>query len=63
MREVRLFARVSPLEFSRGNSLAVRWLGLCAATAEDTGSLPGCGTKILRAVAKKKKKKKLMLQP
>ena len=27
-----------------GNFLAVQWLGLCASTAKDTGSIPGRGT-------------------
>ena len=46
-----------------GNSLAVQWLGLCASTAGDTGSIPGRGTKILHAEqhAKKKMKKKVFL--
>ena len=47
-----------------GNSLAVQWLGLQAFTAEDTGSIPGWGTKILRShklrgMAKNKKQKLL----
>ena len=33
-----------------GTSLAVRWLGLSASTAGGTGSIPGRGTKIPRAV-------------
>ena len=32
-----------------GNSLAVRWLGLHTFTAEDTGLIPGQGTKIPQA--------------
>ena len=28
----------------------VQWLGLCASTAEGTGSIPGQGTKKLQAV-------------
>ena len=32
-----------------GNSQAVQWLGLHAFTAEDPGSIPGRGTKILQA--------------
>ena len=44
-----------------GNSLVVQGLGLGAFTAEDTGSIPLWGTKILQAelssVTKKKKKK------
>ena len=35
--------------FSQGNSLAVQWLGPCAFTAMDLGSIPGWGTKILQA--------------
>ena len=31
-------------------SLEVQWLGLCASNAGGTGSIPGRGTKILRAV-------------
>ena len=33
-----------------GNSLVVQWLGLWAFTAEGPGSIPGWGTKILKAV-------------
>ena len=33
-----------------GISLAVQWLRLCAANAEDVGSIPGQGTKIPHAV-------------
>ena len=33
---------------SKGNSLAVQWLGLCALTAQGVGSIPGWGTKILQ---------------
>ena len=33
-----------------GTSLVVQWLGFCAPTAGDTGSIPGRGTKILHAV-------------
>ena len=36
------------------NSLAVQWLGLCAFTAQGTGSIPGWGTET--AWPKKKKK-------
>ena len=32
-----------------GNSLLVQWLGLCAFTAKDPGSIPGQGTKIPQA--------------
>ena len=40
-------------------SLAVQWLEFLAFTAEDTGSIPGQGTKILQpAKADQKKKKK-----
>ena len=41
-----------------GASLAVQQLKLCASTAGGAGSIPGQGTKFLRAVAKKFKKKK-----
>ena len=30
--------------------MAVQWLGLCAPTAGDAGSIPGRGTKIPRAL-------------
>lgn len=30
---------------TRGNSLLVQWLGLCALTAEGLASIPGQGTK------------------
>ena len=33
-----------------GNSLAVQWLNLCTSTAGGLGSIPGQGTKILKAV-------------
>ena len=38
----------------------VQWLGLCASTAGDAGSIPGRGTKIPQPahVAKKKKRRK-----
>ena len=41
-----------------GNSLAVQWLGLCAFTAEGTGSIPGWGTKMPQAAQCGQKKKK-----
>ena len=41
-----------------GNSLAVQWLGL---TAEDPGSVPGQGTKILQATQPGKKEKEVVL--
>ena len=34
----------------KGNSLEVRWLGLCTFTAEGPGLTPDLGTKILQAV-------------
>ena len=40
-----------------GTSLAVQWLRLCASTAGAAGSIPGQGTKILRAAAWPKKNK------
>ena len=40
-----------------GNSLLVQLLGLCAFTAEDVGSIPGRGTKVLQALQRGKKKK------
>ena len=40
------------------NSLAVKWVGLCASTLEGMGSTPGRGTKNLRAMRSSKKKKK-----
>ena len=33
------------------SEVLVQWLGLRASTAEDTGSIPGWGTKILHAAA------------
>ena len=41
-----------------GNSLVVQLLGLCAFTAEDAGSIPRRGTKILQATWLSQKKKK-----
>ena len=43
-----------------GNSLALQWLGLCAFTAEGSGSSPGRGTNILQATwcGQKKERKK-----
>ena len=41
-----------------GLSLVVQWLGLCASTAGDTGSIPGWGNKIPKAVRRSQKKKK-----
>ena len=35
--------------YNVGNSLGVRWLGLCTFTAKGPGSIPGQGTKILKA--------------
>ena len=45
----------------KGNSLGVRWLGLCTFTAEGPGLTPDLGTKIPQAVqhAVKQNKKKL----
>ena len=40
-----------------GNFLAVQWLGLCAFIAEDLGSIPSRGTKILQAAWRGQKKK------
>ena len=37
------------LEFTRGNSLAVQWLGIGTLTAKSPGLIPGGGTKILQA--------------
>ena len=34
---------------SKGTSLAVQWLGLCAFNAKGAGSIPGRGTNILQA--------------
>ena len=44
-------------EVTLGNSLAVQWLGPCASTAGGTGSIPGRGTKIPKAVQCSQKKK------
>ena len=41
-----------------GMSLMVQWLGLCASTAGGVGSIPGQGTKILKAMQHGQKKKK-----
>ena len=48
---------------SIGNSLAIQWLGLSTFTAEGPGSVPGRGTKILKAsrCGQKKKKKQLSI--
>ena len=49
---------IPPNKSSNGTSLAVQWLRLHASNAEDSGSTPSRGTKILhtwRCVAKKKK--------
>ena len=40
------------------SEVLVQWLGLWASTAEDTGWIPGWGTKILHAARCGKKKKK-----
>ena len=42
-----------------GNSLVVRWLELCAFTAEGAGSIPGQGTKIPKATQHSQKEKKI----
>ena len=34
-----------PRKNDPGNFLVVQWLGLCAFTVEDPGSIPGWGTK------------------
>ena len=47
----------------RGNSLVVQWLGLCAFTAEDPGSIPVRGTKILQAVQHGQKTKQNKKKP
>ena len=41
-----------------GTSLVVQWLRLCTSTAWGTGSIPGQGTKIPRAMWHGQKKKK-----
>ena len=43
-----------PTKIQFRNSLADQWLGLCAVTAEGTGSIPGRGTKIPQATVPKK---------
>ena len=45
-------------ESEQGTSLAFQWLGFYASTAAGTGSIPGQGTKMPRAVGPRKKKKK-----
>ena len=58
---------VSLSNIHSGNSLAVRWLGLCFLTAEGLGSIPGRGTKIPQAAQsgkrKRKKKRKKIKHP
>ena len=44
-----------------GTSLAIQWLGLHASNVEDTGSIPGWGTKIPHTMWPKKKKKPFIL--
>ena len=39
----------SPQIFGLETALGVQWLGLCASTAGDGGSMPGGGTKIIHA--------------
>ena len=34
--------------FIKGNSLVVQWLGFCAFTVEEAGSIPGLGSKVLQ---------------
>ena len=51
-------AAVSFLQGEEQISLVVQWLGLCASTAGNTGSIPGQGTKILHAMAPPKKERK-----
>ena len=46
-------------QFCPGHSLAVHWLGFCALTAEDLGSIPGQGTKIPQASQHGQRKKKI----
>ena len=41
----------------------VQWLRLCAATAEDIGSIPGWGTKFLYSVGHNQKGKKKKSEP
>ena len=42
----------------RNNSLAVKWLGLCALTVKGRGSIPGQGTKIPQAAQHIQERKK-----
>ena len=44
----------------RNNSLAVKWLGLCALTVKGRGSIPGQGTKIPQAAQHIQERKKNM---
>ena len=46
----------------KGSSLEVQWLGLCAFTAEGTGSIPSLGTNILQAEGHGQKKKKSFME-
>ena len=50
------------LKRPRGNSLVVQWLGLSAFTAESLGSIPGQGTKILKATQCSKNRKEYILK-
>ena len=38
-----------PKIFALETALGVQWLGLCASTSGDVGSIPGGGTKIIHA--------------
>ena len=52
--EIIILSEVNQKE--KGTSLVVQWLRLRTSTAGGVGSIPGRGTKILRAVQPKKKK-------
>ena len=44
-------------DFLVGNSLVVQWLGLCASTAGDMGSIPGQATNVPHAAQCGQKRK------
>ena len=61
MKNVLVPMKDTQKKSTSGNFLAVQWLGLCTFTAEDLGSVPSRGTKILQAAWRGQKKKGRML--
>ena len=53
----RRAAGTGPFYRRGGTSLAVQWLGLCAPTTGDVGSIPGWGSKILQAMERAPQKR------